>query len=321
MLNLAINSLCLPALVAGKIIHYMPLPKLIGRHKVTKVLCLFVCFILPMGSIAQPGSEVYLFDLSKQEGLYQLSNPKNISANPGYDNQPFFSPNGKSILYAGIQAYEQTDIIRYDIKSGQHTNITNSAGSEYSPTLTPDGKFISTIILEKNGRQLLWKYPAKGGAPQIVVDELVIGYHVWINKDQLLAFVLGRPQTLQFINLKTGEQEIMAAGIGRSLHKIPGENKFSYISKADENNWMIMSWDPQSQQSKALVATLAGSEDLAWTPDRKILMGKGTELFQCDPFADKQWKKIAGLQDYNLKSMTRLAVNAKGDKIAIVVAE
>ena len=271
---------------------------------------------------AQPSSDVFLFDLSKKDGLYSISNPKSIPTNPGYNNQPSFTKDGKSVLYAGIQTDEQTDIMRYDIKSGEAKRITRSPGSEYSPLQTPDGKFISTIILEKSGRQLLWKYPIKGGEPQIVIDELVIGYHVWIDNSSLLAFVLGRPVTLQHINLKTGETEIIAAMIGRSLHKIPGQENFSYIYKADPaNKWEIINLDIKTMKINFLAFTPEASEDLAWTPDRKILMGKGSELFQCDPFGDKQWKKIADLKDFNLNNMTRLAVNAKGDKIVIVVSE
>jgi hypothetical protein len=315
MLQSSVNALCLGAFVASK--NIKPL-----IHKGTKILCLFACIILPMGVTAQPSSDVFLFDLSKKDELYSISNPKSISTNPGYNNQPSFTKDGKSVLYSGIQTDEQTDIMRYDIKSGKTKRITQSPGSEYSPIQTPDGKFISTIILEKSGRQLLWKYPIKGGDSQIVIDEVVIGYHVWIDNSSLLAFVLGRPVTLQHINLKTGEMEIIAAMIGRSLHKIPGQENFSYISKADPaNKWEIISLDIKTMKINFLAFTPEGSEDLAWTPDRKILMGKGTELFQCDPFGDKQWKKIADLKDFNLNNMTRLAVNAKGDKIAIVVSE
>jgi hypothetical protein len=35
-------------------------------------------------------TEVYLFDLDMSNGKPVLSNPKNISNNPGYDNQPSF---------------------------------------------------------------------------------------------------------------------------------------------------------------------------------------------------------------------------------------
>lgn len=271
---------------------------------------------------AQPATEVYLFELTKKDGLYQISNPKNISTNPGYDNQPLFTPDGKSILYVGTQVDAQTDIMKYDIKSGKLERFNNSPGSEYSPTITPDGKFISTIILEKSGQQLLWKYPIKGGDPLIVVDDLVIGYHCWIDNTSLLAFVLGQPQTLQYINLKTSEQKIVATMIGRSLHKIPGDgNDFSYIGKADQNKWEIVSLDINTMKTNYLAATPTGTEDLAWTPDRKILMGKGTELFLCDPFGDKQWKKIADLKNYNLNNITRLAVNPKGTLLSIVVQE
>ena len=39
---------------------------------------------------AQPNTEVYLFDIAIKENTLPLINKRNISNNPGYDNQPFF---------------------------------------------------------------------------------------------------------------------------------------------------------------------------------------------------------------------------------------
>ena len=43
---------------------------------------------------SQQDTEVYLFDYSNSKPLPILTNPKNISNNLGYDNQPSFSKNG-----------------------------------------------------------------------------------------------------------------------------------------------------------------------------------------------------------------------------------
>ena len=63
-------------------------------------------------SFAQPSTEVYLFELS-EDGP---SNPVNISDNEGYDNQPSFWSDSKSVLYART-VNGQTEIARYFIDS------------------------------------------------------------------------------------------------------------------------------------------------------------------------------------------------------------
>ena len=269
--------------------------------------------------VAQPSTEVYLFDLEKTENNYQLSNPVNVSDNPGYDNQPSFSTDGNTLFFTGSQPDGQTDIMRYDLKSQKKVKITNSDGSEYSPTEVKSGKGISTIILERDGRQLLWKYDLAGKNPEIVVEDLVIGYHCWYNKNTLFSFVLGDPATLQLSDLKTGKNTVIDEKIGRSLHKIPKQKAISYISKASDD-WQILSYEPKSGTKKVLSTTLAASEDMAWMPNGTMVMGKGNELF-FKKASDANWSILTDLTQFNLNGITRLAINSKGNKIAIVVNE
>ena len=99
--------------------------------------------------MAQPDTEVYLFDLKKEEGTWQVSNPMNISMNEGYDNQPFFWPDGNSIVYARNEN-GQTEIARYFIGSKETFLITDTKqGSEYSPTPVPGGMSISRTRLSQ----------------------------------------------------------------------------------------------------------------------------------------------------------------------------
>ena len=83
----------------------MPLPRVLA-------VCLTICCFT---ALAQPSTDVYLFDLTKSKDGFVLSNPVNVSDNPGYDNQPSFSADGNTLLYTSWQADEQTDIILYNI--------------------------------------------------------------------------------------------------------------------------------------------------------------------------------------------------------------
>ena len=65
---------------------------------------------------SQTPTEVYLFELSKVNGQYSLTNPVNISNNPGYDNQPSFMKNGRQVLFASTRN-QQTDIVSYNIRT------------------------------------------------------------------------------------------------------------------------------------------------------------------------------------------------------------
>ncbi len=281
---------------------------------ITLILLFFVSSAVV---IAQPATEVFVFDLSKEGKVFKLTNPVNISNNEGYDNQPHFLPDGSGILYASNHQ-GQTEIVKYNINTGESTKITTSEGSEFSPTPHPSGDFFTTIILEKDGTQLLWKYPINGGTPHVIIPESKVGYHCWSDDQTIVSFVLGNPATLETYNIKTSKGEVLDKNIGRSLHKIPGSKLVSYISKSEEK-WMIKSIDLKSGKSKDIVTTLDGVEDMAWGNDGSIFMGKGDKLYQFNKDQDTPWVEIASLEQYGLKNISRISVSPNNDKIAIVV--
>lgn len=277
---------------------------------------LFLFFISLFG-YCQSNTEVYLFDFTQNDTNYKISNPVNISNNKGYDNQPSFLANGKSILFASTRN-GQTDVALYSIKNNSKSWLTNTPGSEYSPTQTPNKKYFTSILLEKNGRQLLWRYPFNNKKAEIYVQNLKIGYHAWFDKNTLFSFVLGNPATLQESNLKTKNNAIIAKNIGRSIHKIPKTDLISFISFA-ENTAKIYSYNPNTQEKIFITEALNKSQDMAWTPDGAIIMGSTNNLYKFKPGLDKNWVLFASLKPYNIKGITRIAISPKGNKIAIVV--
>ncbi|NAS32869.1 hypothetical protein GTQ40_17960 [Flavobacteriaceae bacterium R38] len=266
---------------------------------------------------AQPSTEVYLFELNKNK---EVTNPVNISKNPGfYDNQPSFLDNN-TLLFSSTRN-EQTDIRVVNLLSGENRWISNTTnGSEYSPLKIPGKKATSAIRLDKDGKQLLYSYNLKNGKPKVLVEDLVIGYHVWADKSKIVSFVLGEESSLVVSDLKNKNNKTIQKNIGRSLHKIPGSSKISFISKA-KKEWGIWSLDPVSGETSFIINTPEGAEDMCWTPDGTILIGKGNILYKYNPKKDSGWTEASSLSKFKLDGITRISVSPDGKKIAIVVME
>jgi len=271
-------------------------------------------------SNAQTGTEVYLFDLTFNDGSYSLSNPVDISNNPGYDNQPSFSLDG-STLYFTSNRNGETDLVAYNINSAQKTWLTSTENrSEYSPTITPDGKHISFITLSSDGIQEFRKINFETGVETLIEDDPIIGYFVWLDEISYLSFVLAnedQPSTLQIHSIETGEKTILGENPGRSLHQIPDAKAVSYI-QTKNNETGIYAYFYESDSSEIISPTLEFSQDMAWLPNGRLLMGSGSELFIYD---NNDWSLFTDLDSFGLTGITRMAVHPYGAKIAIVVVE
>ena len=265
---------------------------------------------------AQTGSEIYIADLVITESGITLSNPKNITNRIGYDNQPSFHPNKPLLYYSSFNEDERSDIKVFNYRNGKTELFTQTKEREYSPTITPDEKFISCIIQRDDGAQDLGKYPIKGGSPTILVNNLIVGYHTWISPTQLALFVLGTPITLRVYDLETKKDSIVTSSVGRSLHKIPNRSSFSYVDKSSAQ-WKINSWT--EFKIETIIETLPAREDLTWSPDGKLITNDGRQFYFYDPKkADGKWQMFYASE---IKGVSRLAVSPDGKKISFVVAE
>ena len=282
-----------------------------------KLLINFLLVFFSLCAVGQPGTEVFLFEIKQGKNKLELSKPVNVSNNQGYDNQPSFTSNG-DLLYTSWRN-GNTDLVKYHIKTGDKTYLTQTAAGQYSPTEMPGGDFLSTITLENSGRQLLWKYGMDGSLEgEELIPYLKIGYHTWLNSDTLFAFVLGPHPTLQIIDLNSKRAEIITEDIGRSLHIIPGTTYLAYVKK-NESEWLITQYDVKSDSSVALTTTQKGVEDMCWYDSSTLLMGKEDVLYSWSE--SKGWEQIANLSLWKLSGITRLAVSPDRKYVAVVVNE
>lgn len=271
---------------------------------------------------AQNGTEIFLLDISESGGTITLSNPKNITNRRGYDNQPFFHPNQPLLYYTAMQD-GQTDIWSYNLKTGVGLQITNTIDSEYSPTVTPDQKYLSCIVQRKsNGDQDLVKYNIKNPTETQLIFESQktgkIGYQAWRNPNELITFVLGEPQTLHYQNLTEKKDIVVAPNIGRSLHLIPKQKAFSFVQQIDKK-WLIRSFNPQKNTITDIAESSPDSEHYnTWLSENIIFESRNTDIFSYN-LITKEWKAVSLPDMLPKRKISRMAV--KGNKIAIVIEE
>src|SRR5690242_7351918 len=104
-----------------------------------------------------PGTDIWVADLTMHGGRATIGKPVNVTARPGYDNQPAFLPDGSGFLYTRIGADRQADIWRYDFATRAARAVTATRESEYSPTLMPKSGGISVVRVEQDSTQRLWR--------------------------------------------------------------------------------------------------------------------------------------------------------------------
>ncbi len=274
---------------------------------------------------SQEATEIYLFDLIQTDNSFTIKNPINISNNEGYDNQPSFTEDGRSILFSSSRN-GQTDIARYEMFDNYRIWITNTEANEYSPISYPGKKkYFTSVRLDEDGIQLLYKYAYKNKPPEVLIPDLKVGYYLWYTNKSVISFVIGDVETLEVSNFKFKIRYPIQSNIGRSLNKIPirlsiGENLISFISKNLETP-EIYAINPLNSETLYLTDALDGSEDLTWTLDGSILMGKGNKIYKFKPDQDKEWQEISIESKLPVAKITRLVVSPNGNKIAVVVKE
>lgn len=278
-------------------------------------------FIAPNAASAQaPAPDIFLAPLTVRDGRLTAGAARNLTAREGYDNQPSWSPDGRSIFLTSVREDQQADIYRLDVTTGATSRVTTTAPeSEYSATAIANGTAISVIRVERDSTQRLWRFPLTGAAPSVILERVKpVGYHAWADSVTLALFVLGSPNTLQLADTRTGRSDTIVTNIGRSLHRVPGQRRISFVHKVSAEEWWIVLLDPTTRAMERLVRLPPRVEDTAWTPDGVVIVGEGSVLKAFDPRRGGTWETIGDLSGSGVSGITRLAVSPRGDGIAIV---
>ncbi len=283
--------------------------------------------VFSLGIAAQdelPNTQLYLFQLDYDNGKPFLTKPVYLTAfnAEGYNNQPYFVSD-KELYFTAQLADEksgQTDIWSMDLEEGTLTRITQTAESEYSPRLMPGSFYFTAVRVEADEEktQRLWKFPLDhldGGEPVFPTIRKV-GYYAWVDARRVLMFIVNDPPLLILANTREYAWEKVITNPGRCMQHRP-DGKMLIVHKETPDKWLLTALDPETHEMTTVAPCLPGSEDFVLLPNGGILQGSGSKLYYYMPGKSLDWEEIADLREYNILSITRLAVNKKGQLVLV----
>lgn len=282
-------------------------------------LLFFLFLSTPLFAQDAVDNEIFLFDLISENDEVRLENGKNISENPGYDNQPSFYSD-EVLIYA--RTFDgQTEITAFNLKTQKKDRITRTdVGSEYSPSRIPGTEDVAAVRLDTTGLQRLYRYEWETGESTLIHTDLKIGYFDFFTEEKILATVLaGAGMELVLLDLKEKTEIKIVSGAGRSLHRIPGTESMSYTAVNSQNEIDLYLLDSIDEQPESffLTALPPGVQDYVWLDKNRILAGKDNRLLLYDMLGESKWLQVADLSDFGLENITRLSVNKEGNKLAL----
>ena len=269
-----------------------------------------------------PVTNLYMFQLATKDGNVILTNPVFASKfNPdGYNNQPaFFSENE---VYVTVQTKNgaQTEIYALNADRKELTRVTETKESEYSPTVMPDNRNFSVVRVDANGQaaQRLWKYPMnRSDAGSIIFRDLTnVGYHSWINENEVALFLVGAPNQLVIGDIRTGTTKYVAQDPGRCFKKMANGN-IAIVHKSSDDAWFLKELNVSDGTLRTIVQTLSGSEDFAILADGTFIMARGSKMYKYKEGEASNWELMTDLNGFGIQSVTRMAVS-RGGKLVLV---
>lgn len=265
---------------------------------------------------ALPGNDVWL--LSIVNGIPEK--PVKISSGNGYNNQPHFSADGVRVYYTRELIdgdNSQTDIAVYNTQTSTTSMVSQTSEDEYSPTPIPGRNALSVIQVEADGKQRLWAIDIDSGKMELLLAHVEpVGYHAWINDNEVAMFILGESTTLQTASLDNDSVKLVADNIGRSIRKHPQTGEILFVDKNREP-WKIAAYEPESGQLRGVMPLFPASEDFTVDMNGDYWTGNGSKLYRRSP-GDRRWELVADFSTSGLKNISRLAIHLGSQKIALV---
>ena len=269
-----------------------------------------------------PECDIFLFDLTETDDGLTISDAKNITDRPGYDNQPWFTPESLSILFSANGKPDRTDVFEYFIESGETKQLTDTPDQEYSPQISPDDQTLSFVTDGATANQSIWFTKREGGKEEWLLanqgEREPVGYYSWNHKTDYILYWSRYGFSIRLVHrTKDLSHYVTGNAPPTSPHIIPGTDKFSFLHQQANGEIWIKELDPESLAVRPLVAISGSNRNYGWTPNGKVLRVEAGELNWWSSGSDG-WQTVADLNDLGLQAVTRVAVSPDGSKLAVV---
>lgn len=260
-----------------------------------------------------PDSELWLFRIKISKEGQSFTDPLNITKRSGYDNQPSFSLDGKKIYYSSVREDRQADIYCYEIKSGKTVQVTKTPLSEYSPVETPDGKFISSVVVEADSAQCIHFINKVTGMHEKKFDYDSVGYYNFLNNDTCIYYKLTAPHSLRYHSPR--EDKWLASSVVRAF-KTVNRHTLVYGLK-DSLKVTFYQYDFRLRKALKYCEFPSNGEDFTWHGTFGLVKSEGSKLLR---FAEQknEWVLLTDLAGFGIKRITRFNFDVNNKYLVIV---
>ena len=283
------------------------------------VLSLAVLVLIASNLRAQ---DIYLFDMERRDDGYVLTNAKNVTHREGYDNQPFFTRDSETFLYAS-QRNGVNDIYEYVLETEEIRQLTDTPDiPEYSPMPNAANTHFTVVRENTVPDQTVWRVERETGASEWALQSREpIGYYMFNQKGEALLWIR-YAFVMQLARPGENATVFVSGHAAPSTPKlVPNTDAFSFVHRqVNGENW-VKRLDPETL-SVTPIAPLVGAQFYyGWTMDGTLLTARDATLLQWVPGASTEWQEVVELAPFGLRDITRLMVSPDDTKIAIVAAD
>ena len=221
-----------------------------------------------------------------------------LTTDPGYEGEPTFSPDGKTIAYVADRD-GNFEIYLQQIAGGPALNLTQNSAADIQPSFSPDGREIAFVSNRSPGSEIMhaapnlplaggdiWVMPTLGGPARRIVEEG--NCPSWTPDGQDLLYVHG--------TFRSPRMSRVAASGGAS-RDIPIEEanpaRYFFPSLSEDGLWLLYQNGDQIQvvpSAGGKSKVLARGQAPSWGAESKSILfttaaaGKGRSLWTA-PFS------------------------------------
>ena len=278
-------------------------------------------FLAALMSIAPniQAQDIFLFDMERLTDGYALTNGKNLTDRAGYDNQPFFTRESKTILFAS-QRDDDNDIYEYVIETEEIRQLTDTPDiPEYSPMPNLENTHFTVVRENTVPDQTVWRVQRDTGASEWALHSREpIGYYMFNQRGEALLWIR-YAYVIHLVRPEESDPIFISGHAAPSSPKlVPGTNTFSFVHRqVNGENW-VKSLDPTTLSVTPVAPLVDAQIYYGWTMERTLLTARGQTLLHWVPGTSTEWREIIDLAPFGLRNITRLMISPDGKKIAIV---
>ncbi len=274
---------------------------------------------------AQPDVDVWVGDLAWRDGRLVTSNLVNISHRPGYDNQPAFFPDQKTLAYTTWTG-EETNAVLYDLATATATDLPEAKG--FSPTPTADGK---QLMLLHQGRVELHDLAGKLVAP--LTDTTDAGYFSRVDERTWVLFMNDKQRRIVIYDARKKTLDTLSTGAITPLYRVPNERAYTFVAETPFSpdpdaaakidpatvKLELRKLDVKTRRVSVLsTIPFPATGHHVWTAHNTVLMASSGTIQEWNPTTPDRWTPVAKLDAPDLQGISRIAISPRGDKIALV---